>query len=93
MNTEEHALDIESHLISDMTKTLRANGISPGVIGPEGFTLLVDELARDAMHQVEKLLVEAEWHDPSRHAMIDDPPPPYPDHPVNPHANAPFEAP
>ena len=49
MNTEEHALDIESHLISDMTKTLRANGISPGVIGPEGFTLLVDELARDAM--------------------------------------------
>jgi len=25
--------------------------------------------------------------------MIDGPPPPYPDHPVNPHANAPFEAP
>jgi hypothetical protein len=64
MSTDEHALDIESQLSADMRKTLRSYGVGSRLIGHDMFGLLLDELVLDAMHQVEKLLIHAEWDEP-----------------------------
>ena len=64
MNTDEHALDIESNMFSDMSKTLRRFGVNSRTHFQ--FDELVEALTGDAMHQVEKLLVRAEWDDPAK---------------------------
>lgn len=61
MSTEDHAFTIEERLFNDISKTLRSYGVNHR--SHFQFDMLVEALTRDAMHQVELLLVRAEWDD------------------------------
>jgi hypothetical protein len=59
---EERAFGIEGQVWNDVSKTLRRFGVNHR--SHFQFEELVEALTQDAMHQVEKLLVQAEWTQP-----------------------------
>lgn len=60
MSTEEHQADIEERLRRDITTTLRRHGLNYHTNDIGG---LIDDLVSDAMHQVDPLLIEVEFHE------------------------------
>jgi len=59
VSTDEQHADIEERLRRDMLTTLKRNGLN--VADDVWVNILVEELTRDAMHQVELLLTKVEW--------------------------------
>lgn len=60
MSAEERAVDIEERLWKDMSSTLWQHGITSRTVD---FQPLIDALLRDAMAQIEPLLIEVESRD------------------------------
>jgi len=60
VSTEEHQADIENRLRNDILVTLKRHGLNYHTNDIGG---LLDDLVSDAMHQIDPLLIEVEFHE------------------------------